>query len=116
MKKIFVVITISVITSLLLTSCKKDSSNPNDLSGTVWVNKVAGTGMVETLTFTSATTFTDVLVSGTSNLSVSGTYTYIPPTVKMYNTSGTVTQTGTISGNTFTSSSTSGTPVYYTKQ
>lgn len=122
MKKLIGILMISLFTILLITSCKKDSAttkNPNDLSGTSWVNTTSanGTTTVETLSFTSATEVNDVAVkTGTTNstASASGTYTYTPPNLKLY--ANGLMQTATISGNYLYANSSNGGQIIFTKQ
>ena len=86
-------------------NCSKSSNSPaesNNLSGTKWVNNnsVSGLTIVETITFTSATSYTDVaIVTGSSNNTYqgSGTYKYNPPNIVFTINSKDIS--GTINGN-----------------
>lgn len=123
MKKTLFILSTIMVFAVLTPSCKKDSAstNSNDLSGTVWVNRgsTSGINVVETITFTSSTAFTDVAVlTGATNttLSVSGSYTYSSPTVKFTTTTGT-NMSGTINGtNMFAPSANGSAVVTYVKQ
>lgn len=105
MKKVLFILSVVMSFSVLTSSCKKDSgstTNPNDLTGTKWVNNSSASGLtiVETVSFTSASTYTDVAVlTGTTNATqtANGTYVYTPPTLK-FTVNGT-TGSGTINGN-----------------
>lgn len=125
MKKVISILSLFVFTALLISGCKKDTPtatiNSGDLSVSSWVNKGStnGINIVETITFTSPTAFTDVAIltgSTSATLSVSGTYTYSLSTVKFTTTTGT-TMTGTINGNNLYAPSANGnTVVTYVKQ
>lgn len=123
MKKTLLILSTVLLFSVLTPSCKKDSgstTNPNDLTGTKWVNNSSANGLtiVETVSFTSASAYTDVaVVTGTTNATqtANGTYIYTPPTLK-FTVNGT-TGSGTINGNYLYAPSVNGTTVItYTKQ
>lgn len=124
MKKTFSILITIMLFTILIPSCKKDSgstTNANDLSGTIWVNKatVNNVVMVETISFSSATAVSDITTfNGVVNntYSGSGTYIYTPPTVKFISSNGS-SKTGSINGNNLYAPSYDGTAtVTYVKQ
>lgn len=121
MKKVITFIISSLFITAIITGCKKDSNNPNDLSGTSWLRTgTTGTGLPfkETLSFTSASTYTDaVVVTGTSSGStINGTYTCTFPNL-VVSANGS-SQNGVIKGNELDIYfyGTSGGAAVYTKQ
>jgi hypothetical protein len=123
MKKTLLIVSTILYFSLLITSCSKNNVSPtntNDLTGTKWVNNSSSGGLnvVETLSFTSASTYSDVAVlTGTTNttLSGNGTYIYTPPTL-IFTINGS-SGSATINGNNLYAPSLNGTTVItYIKQ
>jgi len=117
MKKTILFIAVLLIISV---SCSKDDPvAENDLTGTTWIYTASadGTNVKETIKFTGKNSFTDHAVyTGDSNLDLTivGSYTFNPPIIKlvMNNTE----QSGTITNNSMSITTTFGNVATYIKQ